>query len=529
MATTPANTPPPKPQRVYQALCPSCGAPLRFLSAASTQAVCGYCKSTVAREGEALQKIGTQAELFDDHSPLQLFATGQWAPNVPEGGAPAGQGRASTFTLVGRLQYRYGQGVWNEWLAWFDDGRTAYLSEDNGSYVMSQPLQRALAGAMQQALGPVGKLQLGQTKTLQGTSYTVTSLQQATLIAAQGEFPTAPPPAGKTFLVAELRSPTGTVLSAEASSDPPGLYLGRAVGLEALRLKGLRDDAAQKDIQGRSFACPNCGSPVQPVLAETKSITCQSCNSLIDLSQGIGGELRHAVQDKPITPTIALGSTGTLQGKSWQVVGFQHRVGKEAGDDELFGWSEYLLYNRNTGFQFLVESTEGWSLVRPITGAPQGSGSGVRYNGRAYTLQYRYTAETEYVAGEFYWQVNQGESTQNADYANGQYLLSSEQGRSSTGGEVVWSSGSRLPFDLVARTFGLKGPGGVPQSRAARDTALPAFAAASISSFWWVLFWIIVILVVFAMLRSCDDTGSGSSYGGNGGGYGGYSSGGGHK
>ena len=78
-------------ERVYRAPCPGCGAPVEFQSAQSTHAVCGYCQSIVVREGEVLKRIGKMAELFDDHSPLQLGASGRID------GKP--------FTLVGRLQY----------------------------------------------------------------------------------------------------------------------------------------------------------------------------------------------------------------------------------------------------------------------------------------------------------------------------------------------------------------------------------------------------------------------------------------
>ena len=53
-------------------------------------------------------RIGKMAELFDDHTPLQLGAAGRY--------------QGQPFTLVGRLQYRYADGTWTEWHALFDDG-----------------------------------------------------------------------------------------------------------------------------------------------------------------------------------------------------------------------------------------------------------------------------------------------------------------------------------------------------------------------------------------------------------------------
>ena len=110
-------------QRAYRAPCPGCGAPVEFASAQSTHAVCGFCQSAVVRQGETLARIGKMAELFDDHSPLQLQASGIW--------------HGQAFTLIGRLQYKYAEGTWAEWYAVLADGSSAYLSEDNGAYVMA--------------------------------------------------------------------------------------------------------------------------------------------------------------------------------------------------------------------------------------------------------------------------------------------------------------------------------------------------------------------------------------------------------
>jgi hypothetical protein len=165
----------------------------------------------------------------------------------------------------------------------------------------------------------------------------------------------------------------------------------------------------------------------------------------------------------PCNPLIPLGTLGQLQGTQWQVVGFQHRMGVAPGDDEHFGWSEYLLYNQKRGFCFLVDSEEGWSLVRPTTGAPSMASSKRRsatYLGTTYTLKYSYEAETNYVCGEFYWQVARAEN-QNKDFANGKRLLSLEQSASEWCGPAATSSAS----DTVAKAFKLEGQERPAQAR----------------------------------------------------------------
>ena len=410
------------PQRAYQAPCPGCGAPVHFQSAQSTHAICGYCQSMVVRNGEVLSRIGKMAELFDDHSLLQLGASGSWN----------GQG----FTLLGRLQYKYGEGTWTEWHALLADGSSAFLSEDNGAYVFTtaQPVQRDMPAAE--------RFRVGATTAINGKPFTVASNQQVALIAAQGELPRLPE-LGHSFAMVELRSQaadaksTGEVLSVDYSTQPPGVSMGRAVLLDDLKLTGLKDTSAKEE-KGRQFSCPNCGATLEALLPTTKSMSCKSCNSLIDLSQGVGGELKHAVQDEPIQPLIPLGTTGTLQGAQWQVVGFQHRMGTEPSDpDEHFGWEEYLLYNAKRGFIFLVDSSEGWSVVRPATGSPKLSSneSSATYLGTSYQLKERYTATTNYVVGEFYWQVRRDQTTENRDYRSGKNVLSAEQSPQ----ELTWS------------------------------------------------------------------------------------------
>ena len=501
----------PSPERIYRAPCPGCGAPVEFRSAQSTHAVCGYCRSTVAREGEVLLRIGKMAELFNDFSPLQLMASGTF------------DGRG--FTLVGRLQYQYGQGSWTEWHALFSDGSTAFLGEDNGAYVFT------LAATLTREAPAAGQFRVGATTAIQGKSFSVASNQQVSLLSAQGELPHLPA-LGLPFALVELRSTDGEVLSIDygpaLAGAPPAVSRGRAVLLDELKLTGLRDESAREE-KGRQFACPHCGATVQVSLATSKSISCAACHSVIDLSQGLGGELQHAIQHEPVSPLIALGSSGQLQGVNWQVVGFQHRMGHEPDDpDEHFGWDEYLLYNRKRGFAFLVDASDGWSLVKPVTGAPSlhSSGQSASYLKTSYQLQSSYRAETSYVAGEFYWRVERGEKTFNRDFASGKALLSQEEAP----GEITWSSGSKLEGEAVAKAFKLAGK----KDLFKREDAQPLSGASGMGCATVILGVCLILVFLFLISRCsrCDpnvENCASSSSRTSGGSYGGYSGGGGHK
>ncbi len=486
------------------------------------------------RQGETLARIGKMAELFDDHSPLQLQASGVW--------------NKLAFTLVGRLQYKYGEGTWTEWHAVLGDGSSAFLSEDNGAYVFATALET------QRELPEADFFRVGRSTAINGKTYTITANNQVALMAAQGELPRLPVP-GTFFAMVELRGQGeadlglgdgasiigrdiappaarrlgGEVISIDYSIRPPHVCIGQAVLLDELKLTGLREDATKEE-KGRAFSCPNCGAQLTVTLAASKSMTCGSCNSIIDLSQGVGSELKHALQDEPVTPLIPLGTMGKLQGVDWQVVGFQHRMGVDPNDsDEQFGWDEYLLYNLKRGFIFLVDSTEGWSVVQPTTGAPvmNADGASASYLGTRYALKESYNAETSYVAGEFYWQVTRGQKTSNRDFVSGNSVLSLEQSPN----ELTWSLGSKVNSDTIAKAFALEDK----KDLLKRSDATPVSATRGVGCVTVValIFILLVVLAVLSQCSSCDPSiqncSSGGSARSSGGSFGGFSGGGGHK
>jgi len=524
----------PAAQRRWRAACPNCGAPVEFASAASASAVCGFCRSTLLRDGDTLSQIGQSAEIFEDYSPLQLGSSGRW------------MGRS--FTVVGRVQRGSELGNWNEWHLLFDVGgdtpRAAWLSEDNGQFVVS--LEAPLAELPPEAPG------LGLPLTVAGQRWQVAAIVQAALRAAEGELP-RPPKAGR---IVELRNAQGEVGSLEyRDGSPPIWSVGRSVALADMALQGLRQTAegesvAEAKFKGRAIACPSCGAPLEPKLAQTKSMVCAQCNAVVDLPEGEAKALGFTPQNPGLPPLIPLGRTGTLgvDGKpeAWTVVGYQERCDiPEDADDEQSFWREYLLYNRLAGFAFLVDTREGWSLVRTLTGAPAAGRGGANWQSRDYTQRWVYGAKTTHVLGEFYWPVRLEDRVQVTDYISrdGQYLLSREQ----QGPEITWSGGRPIPADAVQKAFNLRDT----TAQFTRDASAFKSGGNLLRNIIIALF---VIVLLFALMRACssDDcqqyknsfgensneyrqcrsSRSGGYIGGgsSGGSYGGYSSGGGgHK
>ena len=548
MATDPPS------QRAYRAACPNCGAPVDFRSPASAFAVCSYCQSTIVREGDALRKIGQSADLFDDHSPLQLGASGRY------------QGAA--FTLVGRLQYRYADGTWNEWHALFDGGdgagKSGWLSEDNGRYVF------AFDAPLDVAIPPGVALKSGAQYLINGQAWSVASVTPTKLIAAQGELPYKPN-LERGFLICDLRSTRDEVGTLDyADPAKPRWSVGRSTGIADLAMSGLAEaggggPGSEKTMRGRSLQCPNCGAALEVKLSTTQSIVCHQCHAVVDVSQGVGGDLQHYTQANGLEPLLPLGTVGQLAlgGKAeqpWQVVGYVERCEvPESSEDEQSFWREYLLYNRTEGFAFIVDAQDGWSWTVPITGVPQLAGDTAKYQGASYRKLYDYTGQITYVLGEFYWQLTRDQRTYNTDY-QGTGSASTKKlnrERTTTGAgsdavqEIVWSAGDTLSADAVMKAFRLAPDKSAALQRDAAPTALKGSLLAKI------LFWAFIIFVLLLLFRcgsgggsnNCDDTlqtfgqasqeyqnclnsqrSGGGGYRTGGGSFGGFSSGGGgHK
>lgn len=503
-------------QRSYSAPCPGCGAPVHFASAQSSFAVCEFCRSTVVRQGDVLQRVGQMAEVFEDYSPLQLGASGM----VQRHRAP------EPFTVVGRLQYQSDAGSWTEWVIALSDGELAWLSEDNGQFILAYAWQPP---GWQVTEFKAREWRLGRGVQTGTDVFTVTSVQNAQLATARGELPQIPA-TGTSFKLVELRDEKGRVLTADFSGTPVQFSLGSPVTLDGLQMQGLRAPPAKQE-QGRHFNCPQCGAAVTVHLESTKAMSCPSCGSLVDMARGVGQELHASAQRRKVPLQIPLGRTGRFDGVEWQVVGFQRRSGRELGEEdasETFEWDEYLLYSAKAGFAFVVDSEDGWSMARVVSGVPKLSKSGgtATYLRQQYARESAYLAQTLYAEGEFYWPVAQGQHTSNVDYVNRgkRSSLAQETGQ----GETTWTHGQQVAVDALAQAFGVA---------KLKDRSQASPVSGSRFSLGTILFWLFLLMFLLPFLRACVSspgcdprTDPNCNYSrSSSGSYGGYTSGGSHK
>ncbi len=416
--------------------CPSCGAPVVFKSASSVFAVCEYCQSTLVRHDQNLEDIGKMAALVEDRSPLQLGAEGSY--------------KGVHFALIGRIQIKYSQGIWNEWHLLFDDMRNGWLSEAGGEYVLT------FAEQVQEPLPAFDDLKIGQRFVLASQTWTVSNIENAECVAGQGELPFKVG-AGYPVAAVDLRN-QANFATLDYSETPPLLFVGEAVDFGSLKMANLRDGMAipTKAVEARVFRCPSCGSPMAARSREILAVGCASCGAVVDTADESLKILSKALgrRDEQYAPRLPLGSKGRLDDKPVEVIGFL--VKRCVVDGLAYHWSEYLLAAEHGSYRWLTEYNGHWNVVDVLSSPPAGGMievANIRYGSEVFKhFSTTQAAEVVQVAGEFTWRVRRGETSRVVDYVAPPLMLS----RESTGNDLSWSRGSYVEPHVIAEAFRLK-------------------------------------------------------------------------
>ncbi len=195
--------------------CPSCGANIKQQNPASRSISCGYCGQTSHINAESLRAAGEQHLLIDYDSYLSVGNRGRW--------------QEQGFTILGRLRIEYDDGFWDEWYINFDDGKPAWIQEDDGSFMLFQ------------AAGEVSGLQYNNIHVgtfanfnQDLTNVFITSKSRAKVEGGEGELPFRIIPGETADFVEGVKE--GEMVSIEILPDETSIYLGRIVSLDDLDL-----------------------------------------------------------------------------------------------------------------------------------------------------------------------------------------------------------------------------------------------------------------------------------------------------
>ena len=193
-------------------------------------------------------------------------------------------------------------------------------------------------------------------------------------------------------------------------------------------------------------------------------MTCPNCNSLLDVNQGQLSFLK-ALKQPSFAPIIPIGSSGQLSEGKMTVIGAMQRSVTIEGVQ--YFWSEYLLYNPQIGFRWLVHSDDHWNYVRAVPpGDVSESVKAASFRGKSFKIFQDAQAIVESVLGEFYWKVEAGEKVRGVDYVHPPEMLSKEvsfvpvsqpiskrriRKRNLLPGEINWSLGTYMPVAEVEK------------------------------------------------------------------------------
>lgn len=446
--------------------CPSCGASVEFAIGSSAVVVCGTCRSVVARTDRGFEEHGRVAALIDTGSPLRVGTTGTY--------------RRMSFRITGRTQLRHeAGGVWDEWYAAMDDGRWAWIAEAQGRFYVTF---KAAAEPP-----PFDQLTLGARAL---DNLVVAEIGTARLESAEGELPWRPAP-GYEYQYADLTGPERRFATIDYSETPPVIFKGEETTLAGLGIADAERTAGRAKLT--TLNCTQCGGALElraPDQAER--IWCPYCGSGHDITEG---KLRffQKLKKSRIEPIIPLGTTGTMDGDAYVVAGFMERAVRF---DRDYYWTEYLLYNAERGYRWLVNSDGHWSFVTPLRpgevldAEPEGTAMNVHYDGRSYRLFQHATARVTHVVGEFYWRVAVGERVDTVDWVAPPYGISKELSRSGAR-EINYSHARYAEPKEIAKAFdveGLERPSGVGP--------MQPFPGSTLGVLWGVMF---VLLIGVAM------------------------------
>jgi len=418
--------------------CPNCGGGVSFRAGTSLLTVCPYCSSTVARVGgdiTHLEITGRVAPLAEVGSPLALGMRGSL--------------RNRRFVLLGRAQYDFGAGPWNEWYAAFEDGRWGWIAEAQGSVIATFEAARPEEPTFDTA-------QVGQHVWLSDHRFTIVERREAKMVSAEGELPFPVHP-DASFRYCDLRGPgrSFATLDYGDGSSIQHLYFGEALRYSDLfdvSALGAAEPAGAPATAAVGLNCPSCGAGVElQVPDRAMRVTCGRCEALLDCEKGSELFLLQSAKAPSTAPRLPLGSRGDLFGDDYLVLG--HLVRSVTVDGVRYPWEEYLLHSRTVGYRWLVEANGHWTFVEPISaGDVIESARTARYAEQSHRHFTSGIATVEALRGEFYWKVSVGETVTTADYVRPPHVISKERSQD----EVNWSRGTYIPAQQIADVFGVE-------------------------------------------------------------------------
>lgn len=473
--------------------CPSCGGQIDADTRFARLVVCGYCDSAVVLDEKAARVAGKMAVLAQTPSPLFI------------GGSGTLLGRR--FNILGRVRYGYDRGYWDEWFLAFEDGGTAWISEDENNFALETCEDAEQPPVDYASILPGATLTLGETDfhlDEKGVAECEGGEGQLPFAIVSGEkVPFLDLSAGDAFATVEydLEDNTARVfrgrrlditeVTMDQTAEEAGVG-GGALGAERAATEGKRERIVRREDRAKDIKCDGCGAPLEIPDTGAESMTCKYCGVEIDLTlrritcsncsaqvpvHG-GGQARSVVcpqcdgmldiskrepsllemlvgSDRPKVP-FKIGQACRFRGEAYRVAGHIRFVERDAWG--TYRSDEFLLFGKTAGYKYLLLENGhfSWSEElddRPATFDPRVAARKQRFSflGRGWRVFESATQEVEWVDGELPWVAQIGDKNQYMDAISPPQILSAEW----TESEMEWYRAEYLSRAEVAAGFGV--------------------------------------------------------------------------
>ena len=241
--------------------------------------------------------------------------------------------------------------------------------------------------------------------------------------------------------------------------------------------------------QAKALNCPQCGAAIiLRSLGHAETVVCASCHSILDAKDpNLQVLQRFQAITGAVPPLIPLGTRGKLRGTDYEVIGFQRRGIKVDGIS--YYWHEYVLFNPYKGIRYLSEYNGHWNDIGVCKELPAVQFASAVYLGEEYKHFQSAEASTNYVLGEFPWQVRVGEQALVTEYVKPPRVLASEK----TANEVTWSLGEYMYGADIWKAFNL--PGAPPEAVGVYENQ-PAPTNVNVKAIWGSFLALAILLAV---------------------------------
>ena len=474
--------------------CPSCGAEIPYDTRFAVLTVCEYCNTAVIFDEKAAEIAGKMSVLAKPAGPLFVGASG----SLKDG---------TSFQVIGRVRYGYENGFWDEWYLQHEDFSTSWLTEDEKRFMHEHPMTLEVDPNALKSMSP------GQNIELNNIKFSIREKGNATCEGGEGQLPFRII-TGEQVPFFDLVSGEGHTATIEIEPDgvvkffqgnplqyndiqvdnesynKKDLAIENAAGAAGMRERVTYDSSRTKSIQckhcggtndgvdlsadhincvhcgqslevpAEAFQCPSCAAQVECFTPEAKTVCCQYCGSSVSLSSGKPSLLTKLKGDdkkrrKRFKLPLALGSKATFDNLEFTLVGY---IRFKEVDDGVYISNEYLLYNKEWGYRWLVCYEGHWSIEEKLDKIPQinprkmksySYKQGFTAAGKRWKFFESGSGHIDWVDGELPWVAKVGDKSKYIESIAPPEMLVCEM----TKNEVEWSRYRYLEISELAAAF----------------------------------------------------------------------------